>query len=295
MTSALDRPDGCDLAPLRCGDRLLPVGERTLLMGILNTSPESFSGDGVAGDVDAALAQAEAMVAEGADIVDVGGQSTRPGSEPVGAGAETARAVPVVAAIAERLDCVVSIDTSEPEVARRAVEAGAGFVNDVFGLRADRMIETVARADVPACIMHMRGTPRTMQADPRYDDLMGEILEFLAERVDAAVAGGIARTQLVVDPGFGFGKTVAHNLEMLRRLGELRGLGLAVLLGTSRKSTIGTVLDLPVDERVFGGAATCALGIAGGADILRVHDVREMKQVAVMTDAIVSRPKSGRP
>jgi len=247
----------------------------------------------LAGDVAVALSLAERMVAEGADIVDVGGQSTRPGSEPVGAEEETARTVPVVAAIAERLDCVISIDTSEPDVARRAIEAGARFVNDVFGLRADGMIETVARAGVPACIMHMQGTPHTMQADPRYDDLMGEILEFLAERVDAAVAGGIARPQLVVDPGFGFGKTVSHNLEMLRRLGELRDLGLAILLGTSRKSTIGAVLDLPVEKRVFGGAATCALGIAGGADILRVHDVREMKQVAVMADAVVRGWRGG--
>jgi dihydropteroate synthase len=293
MTSALDRIDDGDLPPLRCGDRLLPVGERTLIMGIVNTSPDSFSGDGLAGDVDGALSLAEGMVADGADIVDVGGQSTRPGSEPVGAEEETARTVPVVAAIAERLDCVVSIDTSRPEVAERAIEAGAGFVNDVSGLRADGMIERVAQAGVPACIMHMRGTPRTMQADPRYDDLMGEIVAFLAERIEAAVAGGIARSQLVVDPGFGFGKTVAHNLEILRRLGELRGLGLAVLLGTSRKSTIGAVLDLPVDERVFGGAATCALGIAGGADILRVHDVREMKQVAVMADAVVRGWRGG--
>lgn len=262
-------------------------------MGIVNTSADSFSGDGLAGDVDAALAQADRMVGDGADIIDVGGQSTRPGSEPVSLGEEVARTIPVVAAIAERLDCVVSIDTSEPEVAQRAIEVGARFVNDVFGLRADGMIETVARAGAPACIMHMQGTPHTMQADPRYDDLMTEILEFLSERIDAAVEGGIERTQLVVDPGFGFGKTVAHNLEMLRRLDELRGLRLAVLLGTSRKSMIGAVLDLPVDERILGGAATCALGIAGGASILRVHDVREMKQVAVMTDAVVRGWRGG--
>ncbi len=275
------------LAPLRCGGRSLVLGERTLVMGIVNVTPDSFSGDGVSGDVALAVAQGERFVEEGADILDVGGQSTRPGSESVAAEEEMRRTAPVIEALADRLDCVISIDTSKPEVARLAVAAGASMVNDVFGLRAKGMIEAVAETGAVACIMHMQGTPRTMQAHPHYDDVMGEVRDFLAERVSAAVAGGVQRSQLLVDPGFGFGKSVAHNLELVARLGELQSLDLGIVMGTSRKSSIGTVLGLPVEERVFGTAATCALSIANGADIIRVHDVREMTQVARMSDAIV--------
>ncbi|MCD6361896.1 MAG: dihydropteroate synthase, partial [Armatimonadetes bacterium] len=261
MTDAAGR---LDLPPLRCGDRTLPMHERTLVMGIINVTDDSFSGDGLAGDVDEALAQAESFIEAGADILDVGGESTRPGAAEVDEDEEIRRAVPVVEALAERLDCAISIDTCKPGVARRALEAGAVMVNDVLGLRAEGMIELVADTGAAACIMHMQGTPRTMQKRPHYDDLMGEIKDFLAERVSAAAAGGVARDRLVVDPGFGFGKTVNHNLEMLRRLGELRSLGTGVLIGTSRKSTIGRVLGLETDQRIFGTAATCAVAIANG-------------------------------
>ncbi|MGC9316736.1 MAG: dihydropteroate synthase [Armatimonadota bacterium] len=279
--------DAEQLRPLQCGERALPLRRRTLVMGILNVTPDSFSGDGLGEDTEAAVRQGVRFVEAGADILDVGGESTRPGSEPVSVEEELERVLPVVEALAERLDCVVSIDTSKPEVARLAVAAGAGMINDVSGLRADGMLEAVADTGAAACIMHMQGQPRNMQEHPHYDDLMTEIYDFLAARVKAAVEGGVPRSQLVVDPGFGFGKTVAHNLEMLRRLRELRSLGTGVLIGTSRKSTIGKVLDLPADQRMMGTAATCALAIANGADIIRVHDVGEMAQVARMTDAVM--------
>jgi dihydropteroate synthase len=274
--------------PLRCGDRELVLGEQTLVMGILNVTPDSFSGDGLGDDVNAALEQARRFVADGADILDVGGESTRPGSEGVSVEEELARVMPVVEGIVRELDCVASVDTSKPEVARAAVDAGAAMINDVYGLRGEGMIQAVAEAGVPAVIMHMQGEPRTMQEAPHYDDVVGEVCDFLAERVEAAVAGGVERSQLVVDPGIGFGKTVNHNLEILRRLREFWSLGLGVMVGTSRKSTIGKVLDLPVEQRLFGTAATCAIAIANGADIIRVHDVREMKQVAQMADAILA-------
>ncbi len=273
--------------PLDCAGRVLDLNARTHLMGILNVTDDSFSGDGLAGDLDATLARAERFVEAGADILDVGGESTRPGSEPVSIEQELDRTLPVIEALAESFDAVISIDTSKPEVARLAVAAGAGLVNDVYGLRADGMIETIAESGAAACIMHMQGEPRTMQESPQYDDLMAEIYGFLAARAEAAVEGGIPRCRLLVDPGFGFGKTVAHNLELLRRLGELRSLGLGVLIGTSRKSTIGTVLDLPVEERLMGTAATCAYAVAAGAHVIRAHDVPEIAQVTRMTDAIV--------
>lgn len=274
-------------ASLTCGERELPLGERTLIMGIINLTPDSFSGDGLAGDEEAALEQARGFVEAGADILDVGGESTRPGSEPVELEEELERTLPAVEALVSEFDVVVSIDTSKPEVARLAVAAGAGMINDVYGLRAEGMVEVVAETGVAACIMHMQGEPRTMQQDPHYDDLMSEIYGFLVERVETAVAAGVRREQLLIDPGFGFGKTVEHNLEILRRLRELRSLGLGVVIGTSRKSTIGAVLDAPVEQRLLGTAATCAVAIANGADIIRVHDVAEMTQVARMTDAIV--------
>ncbi|MEA3400632.1 MAG: dihydropteroate synthase [Armatimonadota bacterium] len=279
--------DAEELQPLQCGKRTLPLRRRTVVMGILNVTPDSFSGDGLGGDAEATMRQAEGFVEAGADILDVGGESTRPGAEPVSVEEELERVLPVVEALAERFDCVVSIDTSKPEVARLAVAAGAGMINDVFGLRADGMAEAVADTGAAACIMHMQGEPRNMQENPHYDDLMTEIYDFLAARAEAAVEAGVRRSQLVVDPGFGFGKTVGHNLEMLRRLRELRSLGLGVLIGTSRKSTIGKVLDLPAEERLMGTAATCAIAIANGADIIRVHDVAEMAQVAAMSDAIM--------
>ncbi len=285
--AAVEGFDGERPAMLRCGERELTLGEHTLVMGIINVTPDSFSGDGLGGDADAAFEQGRRFAEEGADILDVGGESTRPGSEGVSVEDELERVLPVIERLAEELECVVSVDTSKPEVARLAVAAGATMINDVYGLRAEGMIETVAETGLPAVIMHMQGAPRTMQEAPHYHDVIGDIYSFLAERVEAAVAGGVERSQLLVDPGIGFGKTVNHNLEILRRLREFKSMGLGVLIGTSRKSTIGKVLDLPAEERIFGTAATCAVAIANGADLIRVHDVGEMKQVAQMTDAVV--------
>ena len=272
---------------LDCAGLKLPLGERTLVMGIINLGPDSFSGDGLDGNLEDAIEQARGFVEAGADIIDVGGESTRPGSEPVGVDEELERALPVVAEIAEEFETVISIDTSKPEVAEMAVAAGARMINDVTGLGSAQMVDCVARSGVAACAMHMKGTPREMQQDPAYEDMMSEVYGLLASRIDAAVAAGVERDRLLVDPGFGFGKTVDQNLEMLARLREFRSLGVGVMIGTSRKSTIGKVLDRPVEERLMGTAATCAIAIANGADIIRVHDVAEMAQVARMTDAIV--------
>jgi dihydropteroate synthase len=279
--SASEKPRTLD-----CAGRVLELGRRTLVMGIVNVTPDSFSGDGLADDIEAAIAQGTGSIEAGCDIVDVGGESTRPGSEGVSVDEELERVLPVIEALAE-MGAVISIDTSKPEVAEVAVAVGATLVNDVNGLRAPGMLDVIAATGAAACIMHMQGSPRDMQAAPAYDDLMGEIFGFLAERIEAAEEAGIGRERLLVDPGFGFGKTVEHNLTILRRLREFRSLGCGVAIGTSRKSTIGKVLDAPADERLMGTAATCAIAIANGADLIRVHDVREMAQVARMADAVV--------
>ncbi|MCX7598018.1 MAG: dihydropteroate synthase [Armatimonadetes bacterium] len=270
-----------------CRGRPVPVGQRTVIMGILNVTPDSFSGDGVAGRPQEALARAEEMIAAGADILDVGGESTRPGSDPVPADEEWARVGPVIEALCGRDDVVVSLDTRKTEVAERGLEAGVHIINDVGGLRAPGMAEVVAASGAGAIIMHMKGEPKTMQVEPAYDDLITEIYEFLSERMEAAINAGVAETALAVDPGFGFGKTVEHNLTIVKRLRELHTLGRPVVLGASRKSTIGAVLDKLPQERLWGTAATCAVGVAAGAHVLRVHDVEEMRQVARMTDAIL--------
>ena len=271
-----------------CRGRELPTDRRTLVMGIVNVTPDSFSGDGLAGHIDAAIRQAVAFAEAGADIIDIGGESTRPGSDPVPADEELRRVEPVIKEIVGALDVPISIDTQKPKVAERALELGASIVNDVYGLRAPGMIQVAADSGAGVVIMHMLGEPKTMQQAPHYDDFMKEIHEFLAERIEAAVDGGIDFDAIAIDPGFGFGKTVDHNLEMLRRLRELHSLGRPVLIGTSRKSTIGIVLDKPVEHRLFGTAATCAVAIFNGAHIIRVHDVAQMVDVARMTDAIVS-------
>lgn len=270
-----------------CRGRSIPTDRRTAVMGIINVTDDSFSGDGLAGRVDAAVSQGLAFAEAGADILDVGGESTRPGSDPVPPDVELARVEPVIRELAGATDLPISIDTQKPEVARRALELGACMVNDVNGLRAQGMAAVVAEYDAGAVIMHMLGSPKTMQQQPHYDDLMAEIYAFLCQRVEQATDAGVRFEAIAVDPGFGFGKTVQHNLEILRRLRELHSLGRPVLIGTSRKSTIGAVLDRPVHERLLGTAATCAVAIANGAHIIRVHDVAEMKQVAQMTDAIL--------
>jgi len=270
------------------------AGRRTLIMGVLNVTPDSFSDGGRFFVPHTALAYAEQMVADGADILDIGGESTRPATftsgAPLDAAEELRRILPIVRALAERMpDVPISVDTYKAAVARQAVEAGAVMVNDISALRADPdMAGTVAELGTPVCLMHLPGLPTALPPHPVYADVVREVREHLRERTAAALAAGIAPENLVLDPGFGFGKTVAHNLELLRRLRELTTPLYPLLLGTSRKSTIGKVLgDLPPEDRLEGTAATVALSIANGAAIVRVHDVKEMARVARMSDAIV--------
>lgn len=262
------------------GDPLV-WGRRTYVMGIINLAPDSFSGDGLAGDVQAAIGQALRMEAEGADMLDVGAESTRPGSMPISASAEAERLLPALEAICRAVRIPVSVDTYKAPVARRAIASGATLVNDVWGLLADgHMARVVADAGVPAILMHN-------QREAQYDDLLPDVIAGLRRIAEIARAAGIAEHNVILDPGIGFGKTADHNLELLRRLPELQQLDYPLLLGVSRKSTIGRVLGLPADDRVEGTAAAVAMSIAGGADIVRVHDVKHMVRVARMTDAIV--------
>jgi dihydropteroate synthase len=266
----------------RIGDHEFHWGSRTYVMGIVNVTPDSFSGDGVT-DLEAAVAQARLMEQDGADLIDIGGESTRPetwAGPGLSAADELARVIPVVARVVDAVGVPVSIDTYKSAVAERAVAAGAALVNDVWGLRRDPQIAaTVAAAGVPVVLMHNK-------PGGGYHDLIGEIVASLGESVELARAAGIADDRIIVDPGIGFGKTREENLEIIRRLPELRQLGFPLLIGPSRKSFIGKTLDLPAGERLEGTAAAVALSIAGGADIVRVHDVKAMVRVARMADAI---------
>lgn len=257
-------------------------------MGIINVTPDSFSGDSVP-DPDSAIARSWQLVQDGADILDIGGESTRPGSQPISADEELKRIMPVIERlIANGVPVPISVDTYKPEIAKRALDAGVCIVNDIFGGRQPKMLELVADFKRTIIIMHMQGTPQTMQLNPTYTDCVQEIAEFLQTQAGAAMQAGLPKERIIVDPGIGFGKTVEHNLEILRRLREIKWLGFPVLIGTSRKSFIGKVLGIEVPaERVWGTAATIVLAIVNGADIVRVHDVREMVQVARMTDAMV--------
>lgn len=286
---------------LTIGTRRLAWGERTYLMGIINITPDSFSGDGLAKAddfVSRAVEQAGRFLSEGADLLDVGGESTRPGARPVSAEEEAARVVPVIRAIASRFpEALLSVDTYKAAVAESALEAGAHIINDVWGLRADpQMAVLAARRNVPVILMHNRSKPNDASVEARlggryvgveYADLLADVRRELMESVALAHAAGVQDDKIILDPGIGFGKTVQQNLALLNRLDEVCALGFPVLLGTSRKSFIGYTLDLPADQRAAGTAATVAVGIARGADIVRVHDVGQMAQVARMTDAIV--------
>ncbi len=288
-----------DALPMEIGKRSFEWGSRTYIMGVVNVTPDSFSGDGLGYDVDKALDQAQRMVEEGADIVDVGGESTRPGSKPISAEEELGRVIPLVERLVQRTEVPVSIDTYKSEVASEAVGAGASLINDVWGLRMDpRVGEVAAEHKVPLVLMHNRSKPKDAVQTERlggrylgveYEDLMADILRELRESIDLALEAGVERERIIVDPGLGFGKTVEQNLEVIANLAELRVLGRPILLGPSRKSFVGYTLDLPPEKRVEGTAAAVAVGVAEGADIVRVHDVREMTRVARMTDAIVRR------
>ncbi|OGB90126.1 dihydropteroate synthase [candidate division WOR-1 bacterium RIFCSPHIGHO2_01_FULL_53_15] len=277
-------------APIKIGPKTFDFGRRTYIMGILNVTPDSFSDGGKFFDPQAALERAWLMIEAGADIIDVGGESTRPGAATVPAREELRRVLPVIKALARDRGAVISIDTRKAAVARAAIAAGADMVNDVSGLRYDgAMAKVIVKHKAPVCLMHMRGTPKTMQRNPVYADLMGEVIEGLAESIAIAENAGILLEKIIVDPGLGFGKTVVNNLDILKNLRELKALGRPILIGPSRKSMIGQALGLPPAERVEGTAAAAAVSIMNGAHILRVHDVREIFRVARLTDAIVRR------
>ncbi len=271
------------LAPTRCGNTEFRWGERTYVMGVLNLTPDSFSGDGLGSDLEAVVAQARRFVAEGADIIDVGGESTRPDSKPVSVSEELSRVIPAIERLAGELSVPISIDTYKSQVARRAVAAGARMINDVWGLKQDPgLAQVVAEAGVPLVLA-------SNQRDKPCPDIIAEVISSLKKSIKLARAAGVAEQDIIIDPGIGFGKSLEQNLELIGRLAELKSLGRPILLGTSRKSVIGLVLDLPVDERLLGTAATVAIGIANGADMVRVHDVKEMVQVCRMSDAIIRR------
>ncbi|MFZ5633959.1 MAG: dihydropteroate synthase [Bacillota bacterium] len=281
IREALSALEGRKPFHLDCRGKILPIGYRTLVMGILNVTPDSFSDGGVFYDPGRAVEHALEMQEEGADIIDLGGESTRPGHQGIDAEEEMKRIMPVLSRLVRELKIPVSVDTTKAVVARRVLEEGAQIINDQWALRSDpEMAGVAARYGAPLIIMHnQRGT--------EYRDLMGDMVEYFRESLARAREAGIDRDKIVIDPGIGFGKTLEQNLEVMRRLKELECIGLPVLLGTSRKSMIGKTLDLPVDQRMEGTAATVALGIAYGVDIVRVHDVKEMVRVARMTDAMV--------
>jgi len=258
-------------------------------MGIVNVTPDSFSDGGLYVDPERAIAHGRELAADGAAILDVGGEPTRPGAEPVPGAVELERVVPVVAALAGDGE-QVSIDTSKPAVATAALDAGAAIVNDVTALRGDpELAGLCADRDCGLVLMHMQGSPRTMQDAPSYDDVVDEVRAFLAERIDAATAAGVDERRIWVDPGIGFGKTVEHNLELLRRLGELAGLGRPLVVGTSRKAFLGAISGRPVGERVGGTVASSVLAFAAGAEVLRVHDVLAARQALRVAEAILGR------
>ncbi|MEK6690990.1 MAG: dihydropteroate synthase [Nitrospirota bacterium] len=256
-------------------------------MGILNVTPDSFSDGGLYLNTDKAVERSFEIEKEGADIIDIGGESTRPGALPLSPEEELSRVVPVIEKLKSRLRIPISIDTYKAEVAREAIKAGASIINDISGLRFDPEIASVsAEYDVPVVIMHIKGTPRDMQINPVYQDLIGEIRHFLEEGISIAQKAGVDDDMIIIDPGIGFGKTFEHNLEIINRLDEFRSLGMPILLGPSRKSFIGKILDLPPGDRLEGTAAAVAIGIMKGANIVRVHDVSSIVRVARVVDAI---------
>jgi dihydropteroate synthase len=269
-------------------ERCFHWGQRTYLMGILNVTPDSFSDGGQFNTTATALAQAQAMVNAGADIIDVGGQSTRPGAEQITLTEELDRVLSVLQVIRPKINVPISVDTTRAEVAKAAVEAGADLVNDISGGTYDpEMLSTVAKLDVPIVLMHIRGTPQTMQQQTDYQDLMGEIYSFLSQQIKVAIAVGVQQEKIIIDPGIGFAKNYDQNLEILRQLQTLKTLNCPILVGASRKSFIGKIVNQPEPTaRVWGTAAACCAAIFNGADILRVHDVVEMRDVSLVADAI---------
>jgi len=279
---------------LRCGSRLIDL-DPPIVMGVLNVTPDSFSDGGRYRTFAAALAHAQAMIEAGAAIIDVGGESTRPGAASVPVDEELRRVLPVIERLASHTSVPISIDTTKPAVMRAAVAAGASLINDVNALRAPGALEAAAAGDAAVCLMHMQGDPRTMQADPRYGDVVAEVAAFLDQRVAACLEAGIARDRVMIDPGIGFGKRLEHNLALLAHLDVLTGRELPVLVGVSRKSMIGTLVGRPTDERLAGGVALAALAVSSGAVVIRAHDVAPtIDAVKVATAVRAARRSEGR-
>jgi dihydropteroate synthase len=272
---------------IKCDRYTLEFGRRTIIMGIINVTPDSFSDGGQFFDSEKAVEHGKRMVDEGADIIDIGGESTRPGSEAVTLEEELKRVIPVIEGLANQVKIPISIDTCKSEVAKAALDAGASILNDISAARFDpKIVDVAADNSVPLILMHMQGTPKNMQENPLYEDVMVDIKKFLEERVEFAVSKGVPRDNIIIDPGIGFGKSLQHNYDIIKRLGELKELNLPILIGTSRKSFIGKTLGLEVDDRLEGTLATITMSIMNGADIVRVHDVKEAVRTAKMTDAI---------
>jgi dihydropteroate synthase len=292
LRAVIDSAIGPRERVLEAGGHELTMGGRTLVMGVINTTPDSFSDGGSFDTLEKARARALEMEKAGADIVDIGGESTRPGADPLPLAEELRRTVPLIESLAGELGVPISIDTYKSEVAARALDAGASILNDISALRFDEALAPLAaERGVPVILMHMQGEPRNMQENPRYDDVVADIARFLRERAAAAIEAGISPEKVLVDPGIGFGKTVEHNLEILRRIEEFHSLSYPLVLGTSRKRFIGSVLDRPVDERLMGTAATVAFAVARGVEVVRVHDVEEMVEVVRMSDAVAGKSR----
>jgi len=271
------------LSPIVCKDYTLRF-EKTLIMGILNVTPDSFSDGGLFADIDTAVAHGKKMVSEGADVIDVGGESSRPGSAPLSEKEELDRILPVVTRLLDEVSVPISIDTYKPLVADACLKAGAHLINDITGLTNPEMRKVAVKHNIPVVLMHMRGTPKTMQQNPVYQDLLGEITAFFQEQIATARKAGIQN--IIIDPGIGFGKTVEHNLQILKHLGEFKSLGCPILVGPSRKSFIGMITGLSVKERLDGTLAAIIVAVMNGANMVRVHDVNECKRAVQVADAI---------
>ncbi len=278
---------------LQVNGKEFTLGPKTWIMGVLNITPDSFSDGGQYLDKDKAIEQGLRLIEEGSDIIDIGGESTRPGSDPIPAEEEIRRIIPVIQALREKTKALISVDTTKSEVARAALDAGADIINDISSLRFDSgMAPLAAERDVPVILMHMKGMPKTMQVDPYYEDVLLEVKSFLEKRIHEAQAAGIRRERIIIDPGIGFGKRLEDNLALINKLHVLGELDRPILIGTSRKSFIGNILDLPPQERLEGSIASSILSMAHGAHILRVHDVAAIKRAVLVAEAIMKEINS---
>lgn len=278
---------------LQVNGKEFTLGPKTWIMGVLNITPDSFSDGGQYLDKDKAIEQGLRLIEEGSDIIDIGGESTRPGSDPIPAEEEIRRIIPVIQALREKTKALISVDTTKSEVARAALDAGADIINDISSLRFDSgMAPLAAERDVPVILMHMKGMPKTMQVDPYYEDVLLEVKSFLEKRIHEAQAAGIRRERIIIDPGIGFGKRLEDNLALINKLHVLGELDRPILIGTSRKSFIGNILDLPPQERLEGSIASSILSMAHGAHILRVHDVAAIKRAVLVAEAIMKETNS---